>query len=229
MVEPGIRDTVIASGDLTPADRANAVFDAITAEIAKAKAKFPNYFTNGEKKRYTVKDPESGNERLHRPLEEGPAYMDHESFLFFTDGKPHGPQFARGDFSYYWKGRAIPNELWDNRETMTIGEVVGKWQNEEIKAVAVDMIIYFQPAANLEADLSLFQQDDWGILFEVRGCANVRLLRLVNYTAEPDGSYKIYWLVVPRTNNGVELNTAHKAVADTFGKRAEDYSPAFQS
>lgn len=50
------------------------------------------------------------------------------------------------------------------------------------------------------------------------------MVKVVNSTPEPDGSYKDYFLRVPPT-----ITTAHEAVAWTFGKTAETYAPAIET
>jgi len=50
------------------------------------------------------------------------------------------------------------------------------------------------------------------------------MVRVVNATAEPDGSFKDYFIRVPPS-----MQTVREAVAWTFGKTAADYAPATET
>ena len=50
------------------------------------------------------------------------------------------------------------------------------------------------------------------------------MVEVLNSTAEPDGSWKTYWLRVPPT-----MRTPREAIAWTFGMTKEEYAPAMQS
>ena len=50
------------------------------------------------------------------------------------------------------------------------------------------------------------------------------MVKVVNSTPEPDGSFKDYFLRVPP-----EIVRAKQAVAWTFGKKENEYSPALQT
>ena len=47
------------------------------------------------------------------------------------------------------------------------------------------------------------------------------VVRVVNSTAEPDGTFKIYYLTVPP-----DMKTAKQAVAWTFRMNEKDYAPS---
>ena len=50
------------------------------------------------------------------------------------------------------------------------------------------------------------------------------MVKVVNSTAEADGSFKDYFLRVPTT-----ITSAREAVAWTFGKAADEYAPEVQT
>jgi hypothetical protein len=64
--------------------------------------------------------------------------------------------------------------------------------------------------------------DKYGVLFrkEIPGDEPLVMVRVVNATPEPDGHRKNYFLRVPPT-----VETAHEAVAWTFGMSPKEYHP----
>lgn len=50
------------------------------------------------------------------------------------------------------------------------------------------------------------------------------MVEVVNSTAEPDGSFKDYWIRVPPS-----VGSAREAVAWTFDVQADEYAPAVQT
>ena len=66
------------------------------------------------------------------------------------------------------------------------------------------------------------QQDAWGTLFRkgVPGLEPIVLVRVVNSSPEPDGTFKTYQLRVPPW-----IQTAREAVAWTFGLSSTSYAP----
>jgi len=66
--------------------------------------------------------------------------------------------------------------------------------------------------------------DDYGVLYElaVPDDEPLVMVAVVNSTAEPDGSFKDYWLRVPPT-----VTTPHEAIGWTFA--VDEYAPAVQT
>jgi len=69
-------------------------------------------------------------------------------------------------------------------------------------------------------------RDDFGILYrkDSRQDEPLVMVKVVNATPEPDGSYRDYFLRVPPT-----MKRARQAVAWTFAKAENDYSPTLQT
>lgn len=69
-------------------------------------------------------------------------------------------------------------------------------------------------------------EDDCGELYrkELAGDEPLVMVRVVNSTPEPDGSFKRYMLRVPPT-----VQTAREAVAWTFDMPPEQYRPEVQT
>jgi hypothetical protein len=69
-------------------------------------------------------------------------------------------------------------------------------------------------------------RDDFGVLYrrELADDEALVMVKVVNSTPEPDGSFKDYFLRVPPT-----MTTAKEAVAWTFGMKADAYAPLAQT
>ena len=96
---------------------------------------------------------------------------------------------------------------------LTARRIAG-WANAERRRVAIERLGGIE--AFLEAGgATLRSQDDFGKLwqtsFQIDG-EHYTAVEVVNATAEPDGSYRRYFLRVPPTSR-----TARQAVAWTFG------------
>ena len=131
--------------------------------------------------------------RLHRP----------------TSRRSSGPTAASAG-----TGRASPSPrtLVANRDNLT-AEQVARIENQELRRVALERLGWqrFLETANAE----LRAQDDYGKLWSTQirlDGERVQLVEVVNATAEPDGSYRRYFLRVPPRHR-----TAREAVAWTFG------------
>jgi hypothetical protein len=72
----------------------------------------------------------------------------------------------------------------------------------------------------------LLNTDEYGKLWRLdqRDDEAIVMVEVVNSTAEPDGSFRDYWLRVPPT-----IKTAREAAAWTFDIPAKDYAPAIQT
>ena len=69
-------------------------------------------------------------------------------------------------------------------------------------------------------------EDSYGTLYrkDLPEDEPLMMLRVVNSTPEPDGTYKEYFLRVPP-----DMRTVHEAVAWTFDMETEDYRPTQES
>jgi hypothetical protein len=94
-------------------------------------------------------------------------------------------------------------------------------QNQEIRQVMIQRV----GAARLldEAQAKQDHSDDFGVLYSIPS-ADRKVVKVINSTPEPDGSFKDYFLFVPP-----DMQRAKQAVAWTFGQKEEDYKPAMQT
>jgi len=110
--------------------------------------------------------------------------------------------------------------------------------NAEVRRVMIDF--YGQAKYLLDSGAIELHRDDWGILYqkELAGDEPIVMVKVVNSTPEPDGSFKDYFIRVhpqlrPMRNTG-ELGepqelTALNAVASTFGMTGREYLPSTQT
>jgi hypothetical protein len=77
-----------------------------------------------------------------------------------------------------------------------------------------------------ESGAAQIHADDFGILYrkEVTGDEPIVMVKVINATPDPAGTFKDYFLRVPPT-----MRTAREAVAWTFEKEADAYAPAVQT
>jgi hypothetical protein len=109
-------------------------------------------------------------------------------------------------------------------------------KNVEVRRVMVDF--YGQEKYLLDIKAEVLHSDDFGTLYrkELEGDEPLMMVEVVNSTAEPDGSFKNYFLRVdPKCYGGVD--TGLKAVASTWRNKdgslvfenASEYDPAIQT
>ena len=130
-----------------------------------------------------------------------------------------------GSERWYWNGIAVPTKIAENRDELN-ADAITRIGNQEIRRVALERIGWQRFLDTAQA--TPVAQDDYGKLWDTRVWLDgerVHLVEVVNATAEPDGSYRRYFLRVPP-----QARTAREAVAWTFGfERAEDYVIAMAS
>jgi hypothetical protein len=85
---------------------------------------------------------------------------------------------------------------------------------------------YGQAKYLLDSGAVKIHSDDWGALYrkEIKNDEPLVMVKVVNSTAESDGSFKDYFLRVPPT-----IERARQAVAWTFGVPEDEYEPALET
>jgi hypothetical protein len=106
-------------------------------------------------------------------------------------------------------------------ETVTAQEIIGE-ANVEVRRAMLEKVGYDRL---LDVATSV-GRDDFGELLRVDQADDeaVMLVKVVNSTAEPDGSFKDYVLRVPP-----DVVSPRAAVAWTFDVPVEEYAPAVES
>ena len=166
--------------------------------------------------------------RLH--CENGPAVL-------YPDG-----------FSVYAiHGVRVPAWIIEQPNNITVAKIENE-SNAEIRRVMVEK--YGQERYLIDSKAAIVHEDDFGKLYrkEQLGDEPLMMVMVVNSTAEPDGSFKNYFLRVhpelrplpPRPMTEEEARnwflkqqpqkfTAHNAVASTFSLRGEEYAPEVET
>jgi hypothetical protein len=136
-----------------------------------------------------------------------------------------GPAISYPDgFAVYAvHGVRVPADIIDQPASVTV-ERIERESNAEVRRVMIDR--YGQSRYLLDSGAKKIASDDYGILYrkEIPGDEPLVMVKVINSTAEPDGSFKDYFLRVPPT-----VKTAREGVAWTFKKDERDYAPALQT
>jgi len=133
-------------------------------------------------------------------------------------------QFADGYELHCWRGVAVTDDDRRKHETLRL-DLIEQERNIELRRVLID---HYGTARFLEeSGARQVQEDEYGVLYckDLPGDEALVMVRVVNSTAEPDGSFKHYYLRVPPA----VVRTAHAAVAWTFGMAQHEYHPERQT
>ncbi|MFF0309491.1 DUF6745 domain-containing protein [Streptosporangium sp. NPDC004379] len=141
-----------------------------------------------------------GLSRLHRA--DGPA-------LSFPDG------FA----VHAWGGMPVPAGFAATMAALTVQRIDAE-ENAELRRVMLEHFGYDRYLA--ESGAVPVHRDETGVLWRIvlPDDEPVTTVEVVNSTAEPDGTFRRYWLRVPPSTR-----TAREGVAWTFGMAEADYRP----
>lgn len=130
---------------------------------------------------------------------------------------------SHGDKKWHVAGFAVAGHLVPEcvaRGSITLADIQSE-QNAETQRIMIERFGFDRYLA--ESGAVPVQEDEFGRLYELPGGA-VKLARLLNSTPNPDGSVNEYFLPVPSS-----MQTAHEAVAWSFGCTVDEYQPALQS
>jgi hypothetical protein len=159
-----------------------------------------------------------------------------------SENRPHcddGPfcQWRDGSALYAVRGVRVPRWIIDYPERLS-AQHIEKETNAEVRRVMMER--YGLPRYLLDSGAVEIHKDDFGTLYrkEIPGDEPLVMVKVVNSTPEPDGSFKDYFLRVhpelrPLLSNNrmgePQALTAHNAVASTFGKRGGEYAPCVET
>lgn len=136
-----------------------------------------------------------------------------------------GPALAyRDGFELYrWRGVTIPATFAKILATLTPEEIRAE-RNAELRRIMLEH--YGHERYIVDSGAEPVQQDEAGRLWRVLLPSDepVTMVEVVNATAEPDGTFRTYWLRVPPGTR-----TAKAGVAWTFGLSEEEYRPVVQT
>ncbi|MEV0395673.1 DUF6745 domain-containing protein [Polymorphospora rubra] len=136
-----------------------------------------------------------------------------------------GPALAYPDGYglHVWRGMAIPAEVAQELPRLTVQRIRAE-QNAEVRRVMLEHFGYDRYLRDSNA--RAMHRDECGVLWriELSDDEPLVMVEVVNSTAEPDGTYRTYWLRVPP-----DTRTARGGVAWTFGLTEKEYAPLAQT
>ncbi len=145
-----------------------------------------------------------------------------------TGGRLHseaGPalKFADESAYYIWHGVNVDRRIIEEPESITLAEIESTG-NLELRRVLIER--FGQARYLQESGAELMQEDECGILYrqQFEWDEALVMVKVINSTPEPDGTFKEYFLRVPP-----ETSTAREGIAWTFGLDAEQYEPDAQT
>jgi hypothetical protein len=160
------------------------------------------------------------NEEGQLHCDDGPAYISPTRLISYKGGRKHGLDVDKwGSIAYFYENILVPPKFCLTPDKVTVEEVLTH-PNQEIRYVGIKIIGFDR----IKEKCEIVHQDDNGQeLFRMTGVFEEPLcfVKVFNSTPELDGSKKIYFLIVPP-----EMKTCREAVAWTFRKEENDYSPS---
>ncbi|MEV7006937.1 DUF6745 domain-containing protein [Streptosporangium sp. NPDC051022] len=127
--------------------------------------------------------------------------------------------FPDGFALHAWHGMPVPADFAASLAALT-PERIRAEENAELRRVMLEHFGYERYLA--ESNATPVHRDETGVLWRIDlpEDESVAMVEVVNSTAEPDGTFRTYWLRVPPFTG-----TAREGVAWTFGLREADYQP----
>src|SRR5205085_1038654 len=120
---------------------------------------------------------------------------------------------------HFWHGVLVPEFVVERPESITLRHIEEE-ANVEVRRVLIER--YGQARFLADGGAKELHRDDFGVLFakEIPGDEPLVMVNVVNSTPEANGDFHDYFMRVPPS-----MRTAREAVARTFGKTANLYSP----
>ncbi|MFJ9952398.1 DUF6745 domain-containing protein [Kitasatospora sp. NPDC091207] len=128
-------------------------------------------------------------------------------------------EFADGFALHAWRGMPVPADFLSGLGGVTV-ERIRTEENAELRRVLLEHYGYERYLADSGAEP--LHHDATGKLWRIQlpDDEPVVMVEVVNSTAEPDGTFRTYWLRVPPS-----IRTARAGVAWTFGIPEAEYHP----
>lgn len=147
--------------------------------------------------------------------------FDEHNRLHRVDGP--AIEYRDGWGAYSWHGVSVPEHVVLRPEAISLHEIETT-ANVEVRRVLLER--YGEARYIEDIGAEVIDEAEYGTLYRCifQDDEPLMMLRVLNSTPEPDGSYRTYWLRVPP-----HVRTAHEAVAWTFGLTPEQYHPRIES
>ncbi|MFC5899422.1 DUF6745 domain-containing protein [Streptomyces zhihengii] len=154
---------------------------------------------------------------------ERPAELHRDEAGRLDRGDGPALAFPDGFALHAWRGMPVPAEFLAGLGDLT-PEGIRAEENAELRRVMLEFYGYDRYLA--ESGAEPLHRDGTGVLWRIPldGDEDVVMVEVVNSTAEPDGTFRTYWLRVPPATR-----TAREGVAWTFGLAADAYAPLHET
>jgi hypothetical protein len=200
----------------------NTGFQAWKARLDYMSSEFP--FSSKEEGIIEIRN-EDGN--LH--ADNQPARRTPTKITWYQNGRKHGIDAdIFGTIFYYYENIRIPlkyHQAINNPDILTIKEVFSN-ENAELRYVGMKIVGFEKVMKHKNTKIIHTDKKNNQVLFSISGIFEdpISYVKVVNSTAEPDGSYKNYYLCVPPVTQGIK--TCAAAVAWTFRMTEKEYCPS---
>ncbi|MEV0762298.1 DUF6745 domain-containing protein [Nocardia sp. NPDC050435] len=154
---------------------------------------------------------------------ERPLHLQRDEAGRLHSGDGPALVFPDGFALYSWGGMPVPATFLAELSDLTPARIRDE-ENAELRRVMLEYFGYERYLAESHAEP--VHRDETGILWRIPlpDDEDVAMVEVVNSTAEPDGTFRTYWLRVPPGTR-----TAKEGVAWTFELDAESYEPLRQT
>ena len=132
-------------------------------------------------------------------------------------------EYEDGTKKYFVHGIQVDEYVIMEPEKITVQDILGE-QNIEIRRLKIDQ--YGADKFVIDSGGKLIDSSSFGELFltHLDGDEDICVVRVINSTSEPDGTFKKYLLRVPPN-----ITTAKEAVAWTFHENEDMYNPTVEA
>lgn len=139
------------------------------------------------------------------------------------NGKGPAMSYPDGFSLYAWHGVIVPRDIIESPEQVTTRDIIQQ-PNVTVRRIMVEL--YGQDRYLQDSFREAIHEDEFGSLYRrwVDGKEDIVMVKVINSTANQDGTFSESWLRVPP-----EMRTAKQAVAWSFGMREQDYNPSVES
>ena len=158
--------------------------------------------------------------------DDGPALISPTRVTWYKNGKKHGVDVdIHGSINYYFENIRIPSSYYLQPEKLKIDDVL-KHPNSEVRYVGMKLIGLDKIMKHPKTEVIDIDPIKDMVLFQIPGIFEepVCYIKVVNSTAEIDGTYKNYYLCVPPN-----MKSCREAVAWTFFCEEKDYNPIYET
>ncbi|MFC9897228.1 DUF6745 domain-containing protein [Nocardia sp. NPDC127579] len=154
---------------------------------------------------------------------ERPLLLERDEAGRLHSGAGPAVVFPDGFALYAWGGMPVPATFLAELSELTPQRIRDE-ENAELRRVMLEYFGYDRYLTESAAEP--VHRDETGILWRIPlpDDEDVVMVEVVNSTAEPDGTFRTYWLRVPPVTR-----TAKEGVAWTFGLEESTYSPLQQT